>query len=534
MSDISSEKKLIAWMDGRGNDIAAAIAVRCALRAVPLAAHRMLSDDTASVINTSATLFLPTFRAIAVASVGGVWLSQGLEGDAHLNVSKVIQSAAMAALKAAQDIGTNNISNSLASAPAFAAGYASLALASNSSRSATENCIDSAITIANLYGSDNKFLWAEISSDTSLFDAGKPPADILLQPLWSGSPPADFASGWETLKFTLLKLDQDWQVWTSWYDDHLLALTDHKRRPTIESLELERIQIADETWESGPKHINALIAELEAKYRAVPPPQQPATIEVEIREDGKLHRRASSAPSFNDAAKEMRLRTAWQAHSDLLASLEILAPGHNTPGFLDALSAYRNALGTTFDTLNIIALGVHGTRLENFAAHADDLFLGEPASELLSLASAHGLFILQFEEWREYVINSHEEPPTEIIDAAIEFAHFTKNENDIIDDDVSDPLGQLADIARDAERGTSKLVKSELLRSVGNILSGFYTPLLEAIRTGTLDGVKEASKKVTIALLLGASIYVTALASGMPTEFGWVIPLAAFIKMKLK
>ena len=74
---------------------------------------------------------------------------------------------------------------------------------------------------------------------------------------------------WAELKDVLLPFDQNWQVWMDWYEDRLRG-TDHPNsRPLIEALELERVLIADEDWEQGPQHVNAMIAALEAKYRPI-------------------------------------------------------------------------------------------------------------------------------------------------------------------------------------------------------------------------------------------------------------------------
>ena len=288
------------------------------------------------------------------------------------------------------------------------------------------------------------------------------------------------------------------------------------------------------------------IAELDAGYSAKPPLQKPAIIRVEYREDGKLHRDASMPPEARDGAQEQRLREAWSAHSEQLAALEDLAPGRNSPALGHAIKCYRDALGLAYDHMNVIALGVHGARLTAFAERADVLLLEDAASELVGLAAAHGLFIRQFDVWHDYLNDAADDAPPEAVDAAIQIARSTRDATDIIADDVSEPLNDLADaagqpLAANPEDRQPAVVDRELLRSVGNVLSGLFAPLVayardagSASRTGSLDGIKEFSKQATLALVFGGTAYVAALAAGLPTEFGWLVPVLALLKMKLK
>jgi len=90
---------------------------------------------------------------------------------------------------------------------------------------------------------------------------------------------------------------------------------------------------------------------------------------------------------------KLRLRAAWAAHSEQLAGLEILEPARNSPALAHAIKFYRAALGSEYELLQVIALGVHGERLSAYAARADMLVLEDVAAELVGIAVAHGLFI---------------------------------------------------------------------------------------------------------------------------------------------
>ena len=80
------------------------------------------------------------------------------------------------------------------------------------------------------------------------------------RPLWTGATPESILVNWPRLKDTLLARDEDWQVWTTWYDDRLRGEGHPKSHPLIEELELKRVLIPDVDWEKEARHVNALIA----------------------------------------------------------------------------------------------------------------------------------------------------------------------------------------------------------------------------------------------------------------------------------
>ena len=110
-------------------------------------------------------------------------------------------------------------------------------------------------------------IMAEILNDISKLSENMPVETISRLPLWSSGVPKWVQRNWNELEKYLIGRDEHWQVWTEWYEDRLYGLGHVGNCPVIEALEYERIRIPDEDWDKGPKHINALIAELEEKYR---------------------------------------------------------------------------------------------------------------------------------------------------------------------------------------------------------------------------------------------------------------------------
>ena len=94
--------------------------------------------------------------------------------------------------------------------------------------------------------------------------------------IWPRAFPNPYHEFWARLKAGLLAIpDENWQVWTDWYDDRL------KGHPANEQHELARALLPNELWQQGPKVVNARIAEILAQKEEppplTPPPKIPAT-----------------------------------------------------------------------------------------------------------------------------------------------------------------------------------------------------------------------------------------------------------------
>lgn len=146
----------------------------------------------------------------------------------------------------------------------------------------------------------------------------------------------------------------------------------------------------------------------------------------------------------------------------------------------------------------------------------------------------------------EYIDDASGEPTPETINAAIGLAWFTREQCEIIAEDVADPTNQIADAAVQPPSANSDdrpppIVGCEFLRSTGNILSGLFALLVDyardagsAGRKGSLGGIEAFTKLATTAIGFASSAYVASLALGLPGEFGWISQVIAFLKMKLK
>ncbi|MEO9903868.1 MAG: hypothetical protein ABJF28_23980, partial [Nisaea sp.] len=378
------------------------------------------------------------------------------------------------------------------------------------------------------------------SADAAAIESGITAAALCRMPLWPHAIPDEIAADWSRLSALLRDLDPNWSVWTEWYEDRLRGAGDPRSRPLIEELEVERALILDEEWEKGAAHVNALIAEIEAKYRAKVPEQKPASAQFELGADEKLHLRPSPPPEARDEAQDQSLRQAWSAHEEILSALEALDPGRNAPAFDRALKAYRKAMGGIYDELNIIGLGIHGQRIEAFAKRADDILMEDAAAELAALVGSHGMFIPQFDAWLAYRDGARKELSTAEVSAASTVAVSIASDPEQVDAAAAEALRESAgavdsdqgiDLRADPSDRPSKEAGENVISVVWNGLAAKLAPALKAAREGSVEGIKWAFKSaVGVTTLEG----LTKLLEIAPGEFSWVGYVVKAIKALAK
>ena len=140
--------------------------------------------------------------------------------------------------------------------------------AASAASSASADSAASAARYANLRTTTENHYWRAVMGDATVIEQGPLAETVMRRPLWTNGTPSDVAALWLKMKDDLLRLGEDWQVWTDWYDDILRGADDPNSRPLIPDLEYDRIVVpTDVDWEKGPAHVNAILADLETKYR---------------------------------------------------------------------------------------------------------------------------------------------------------------------------------------------------------------------------------------------------------------------------
>jgi hypothetical protein len=105
-----------------------------------------------------------------------------------------------------------------------------------------------------------------VSLDATRVEEGAEVSDIAGSPLWPQGQPDKFQRLWQEMKVTLHAAEQDWQVWTIWYDDRLTGYPFRE-----EERELAYVRIDEPLWAKGPAIVNAVIKLLIAEHEPSPP-----------------------------------------------------------------------------------------------------------------------------------------------------------------------------------------------------------------------------------------------------------------------
>lgn len=521
MTKITSKEDFRKWLHGKSKRVAVVFAARISLRILPFLNRALFYKER----ERSSSIILPCLRAHSAPWFAGTWPSQGAEFRAAANAAAV--DAAAASASATPSASTTYASSASAADTIYAAATASYAAVD---AAPADVAVDAAAHAAHAARA-KLYIWKTIEEDIAFLDRANSLDDLMSRPLWPTEFPLVFEQEWQKLKTTLLGLDENWQVWTNWYEDRLVGGPRPNGRLVIEALERERVLIPDEDWKTGAAHVNAMIAEMEARHRALElPKQKPSIIEVELGDDGKIHRKDDDKEAL-DADQEEHMREAWGAHKDQFEDFKALDPARNEPGLRRMMERYETALGDDFDALKIIALGMQGKKLEAYAETASDRFLEDVQSEIKGLAAAHALFIRQFAKWRRYIENSEPDPSAEQLDEALAFAKQIDEFDDIIADDVLKPT---QDIIEDIEEelfahpDERPLLSKELLTVESNILSGLMRPCMDyvrdaakAARKGSIGGIESGSANM-IRRVIGIGGSALVLSTLMPDKFGWV------------
>ena len=259
-SSVDNERLLEAWLQTRPIEVSARIAVRAALRALPFVSR----DAERRVGDLASATFLAAAKAWIVARY------PRLSSELHGAVARAANVAAHAA-RAAADRGADAASNA-----SYAAANAASAAADHTVASAASYAGRASSAAANAAGMaafarstftrsplseerefkheaarlDAAAAWREISDEVSrTVDL---PFLLMQLPLWQAERGQDLMYAWAQLR-ALLPKNQDWDVWTDWYERRLKGASRGK------DYELIFASVPQEKWDKGPAAVNAWI-----------------------------------------------------------------------------------------------------------------------------------------------------------------------------------------------------------------------------------------------------------------------------------
>lgn len=236
------------WLRTQSDELAVAIASRVALRVIPF-----LANDIRQVAGVRSRIILPCFYLVAGAWVGGIWpdhlgdigslntpslypaLSEFQAARAALNVADAFIDPAFSRQDDLAQVAYETIIAAEAAIREFAP---SLLLQHRTALVADTNCIHESIRGR---GHPSLLHFSE-------------------RPLWPSDPPPPIQDLWHELKRHLLAADEDWEVWTAWYEERIGGRTTDSR------LELIRLTTANETLPDTPAVVNRAIRDALAKH----------------------------------------------------------------------------------------------------------------------------------------------------------------------------------------------------------------------------------------------------------------------------
>lgn len=288
MEKIRDERALQDWLNHRKMEFACVLAVRAALRVVPVLEIALYEDAE----ERRRTVILPCFRTLAAANFASAWPGHAAK------VGKVARSAGQEASAAIKELvhgaGLYTVEGlEVAQCAVDAAGEATQSIVSlvdaGEGIASSAAVVDAAVEAARFAHSaidgfhrytDLSYqlqdgesgleivphiveFWKAVTLDLEWLEtsanAEAQPEDTVAglseEALWLGGTPVWASRQWADFRDRLPQ-EEGWEVWIGWYESRLAG------RRLDAKLETDLLNVASEDWSQGPAHINAILAEL--------------------------------------------------------------------------------------------------------------------------------------------------------------------------------------------------------------------------------------------------------------------------------
>jgi TIR domain-containing protein len=336
MVDFGNPDELRRWLGEQPRPVGIALAARSALRVLPMIGLPSTTAGTGPLLLADAIHVQTHFRLLSIA-----WAAFGQSlGDPW------IAARARSAIAVSLPIGTL-FANSAASAARRSAAEAARAVA----RSAEDGMDALVAAISEAYSAEAEFpddaggILALATDVEFLADRGV--LHLARVPLWSSRPPAWAEPRWRDLKTRLTNAQQDWQVWTTWYDDRLAGKVNSIPR------EVAYVNVSNELWKQDPAAVNkAIIRRIEERE---PPPRPILPPEISAGDQSTIVSESRPALDFSnredverwladkprDVAVVFAARAALRVAPLLVTALGLLGGGASVLGKDVILPVFR-------------------------------------------------------------------------------------------------------------------------------------------------------------------------------------------------
>ncbi|WP_174512393.1 hypothetical protein [Methylocella tundrae] len=292
LANIKSEADFDLWVQGKPREVSATLAARAALRSLPLLQRATAPKRTGKEL---VNIALPLFRGAAISWVIAKYGLDNSDLNATYEASSVEAAistySVISAHSEAVALEISAVADAIAAAQAAARAtdatvYARRAVLRGAHAATQAGRFHGIITrpdrgasfpgasgVARLQQASSIGIaagriaeadfWSSISTDAAHIDQGAAASIIAGSPLWPQSQPDWVPLFWQDLKAELHASNQDWFVWTAWYDDRLAG------HPRSQGRELIYAQIENALWRQGPAEVNA---EIVRRIEALEPP----------------------------------------------------------------------------------------------------------------------------------------------------------------------------------------------------------------------------------------------------------------------
>jgi hypothetical protein len=619
--------ELETWLHQKPRQVSVVVAARSALRAVPVLSN-VGALHKEGMGEAGRTLVLPVFRALAVAWTAGAYSS-------HTTPSEKLREAAKAAYRAVDAIhmvaadaerktvfgekfiipeyhsvsgvldaaagATFAAASSAAGSASFgtqAAQAASMAMRTDPTgvgrrvgQKAVSVARDVAVRLAvdapgSKAGRVRAMMQEEATAkDREMIDKGLSATELAFLPIWPDKVPNWVETRWAELKRLLMDADENWEVWTEWYEARL------KGRKANQEMELARALTDSEVWQLGPRIANSSIKQSikmhsnrrkkrssakETEALATVPEQSPASLQP-IWEQGRLT--LPQRPATADIGEASFAAALLTLGSQVREFVEAIDDEQNIDRrFISFIEAVAERIPSEQSTqAELFRLGHQEEVLKRYGKTVDEQWPDFLASRYHALLSQFDLTMRQSVVWREFKYHGtkHHLSPGQLAAAGVAAMHVAKvlrepDAAELVDPVIPQSLEQLAQAAPveasgdpnqlpgDPIRG-GELVALDLMESLNNIFKRIASATLlaklpgsplrkagakyaaglgrgfvkEATEQGPKDGQKlfRLLRSVVVGGLAtaGSGFGLVQLISMYPGIFGWLRPLIKLV-----
>lgn len=346
-------------------------------------------------------------------------------------------------------------------------------------------------------------------ADIDFLEEGGEVAELVRQPLWLEGKPDWVDAQWAALKTELNPPQDDWDVWTRWYE----AVLEGRPTPGGEELDLYRVTLDNEAdWKQGPAHVNARIKAREKEIAGRGPPTIPRDNPGLAWEVDPVEGLLTPAFHAGDLANREiddleRMRPfLLECANDLCTGIAATSSNSVKAILTDRAERYRSSVDKPAAQVSIDEVYYAGVRLRNATAEmrreAEDEGMPREAAQIgeavNSVLALHGPFVLATERGRQHDENARRDTRTKAHEVAyklkaIELAESIAQSQGLVTD-----KGKAELIAVNAEAGTGPFPE----RSTAAAEAANSNLLGKIARMVVTETAKEVAKKSAVGVVV--------------------------------